>query len=216
MLQIKNLSVQRGSKLILDNLNLEINPNAITAIIGPSGCGKTTLFLALLGVIDPINGEITYNENKYVSSESKLAPEERDFGVVFQDLALFPNLTVRDNILFGVESNQENKLEEMLELFDLKRNVLKKPCELSGGEKQRVAFARSLATNPEYLLLDETFSSLDPVLRAKLRLDIRNILKKLKKGCLIISHDLQEVNEFCDHVIVMDESGKITKTYNVN
>jgi ABC-type Fe3+/spermidine/putrescine transport system ATPase subunit len=216
MLQIKNLSVQRGSKLILDNLNLEINPNAITAIIGPSGCGKTTLFLALLGVIDPINGEIIYNENKYVSSESKLAPEERDFGVVFQDLALFPNLTVRDNILFGVESNQENKLEEMLELFDLKRNVLKKPCELSGGEKQRVAFARSLATNPEYLLLDETFSSLDPVLRAKLRLDIRNILKKLKKGCLIISHDLQEVNEFCDHVIVMDESGKITKTYNVN
>jgi iron(III) transport system ATP-binding protein len=209
VLEIENLSLIRGSKRVLKDFTVSWKTNELTGLVGPSGCGKTSLFLALLGLEKPCEGRIQFKNEVFNDHDVCLEPEKRDLGVVFQNLALFPHMSVENNISFGLDSTSKSRVNEMLELFRLKDHRTKLPGELSGGERQRLALARSLAPSPRYLLLDETFSSLDPQLRSELRQDVAKVFRELNQGCLLISHDHEEVESFCDTVIEMDATGAI-------
>ena len=216
MIEIKNLSIERDNVgIIISQLNLDISPCKITALTGPSGCGKSTFLNCLLGVISAKSGEINFDGQVYQNNEYLLPIEKRDFGVVFQNLVLFDHLSVRDNISYGLSHHTDNERQEisnkMLQTFGLTDKADAFASDLSGGQRQRLAIARSLAPSPKFLLLDEVFSSLDPELRKELRNEIRLSLKELKIGALLVTHDHQDVLDFCDQVIVLDEYGNVIK-----
>jgi ABC-type Fe3+/spermidine/putrescine transport system ATPase subunit len=205
MLKIADLSVKRGDKIILENVNFNVHEHKLISLVGPSGCGKSTLLHTIVGFIQPLKGSITLHGKDLVS----VPIEKRSIGIVFQDDTLFPNLTVRENIEYGIstweDSHKNKRIDELLELVNLKAHEAKLPHELSGGEKQRVALVRALAPQPKLLLMDESFSSLDPVLRASLREEIKTILKSLAITCILVTHDRDEAMNFSDEVIVLND-----------
>jgi iron(III) transport system ATP-binding protein len=219
LLQVRNLSLNYGNQAVLTDLNFEANQGELTAVLGASGAGKSTLLRLIAGFETPTSGEI-YIDSRLVSSPKEVvAPEKRGVGIVPQDSALFSHLTVSQNIGFGLPKGSDARVMELLELVGLSDYGNRKPASLSGGQAQRVALARALAPRPKLILLDEPFSALDAELRARLRDDVRAVLKAENASAILVTHDQEEALSLADKVAVMREgriiqSGSPTEIYN--
>lgn len=205
----------RNSDLVLSGLNLSIEDGEIVCLLGRSGCGKSTLLKAIAGLIQPVSGMIELHGKEVSSAFRVTPPEQRGIGMIFQDYALFPHLTVFDNVGFGLKeafglrkqtSKQvKNRVQDMLELVNLYGLEKRYPHELSGGQQQRVAIARALANEPSILLLDEPFSNIDSQVRQHLVREIRDILKQQKVAGLFVTHSREEGFAFADTIAVMGQ-----------
>ena len=195
ILEINNLSHSYGEKNpTIQNINLDIEKSERIAILGPSGCGKSTLLRLIAGLEKPNNGQVII-EGIVVSSENEIVPpEKRNIGLVVQEKALFPHLSVYDNICFGIKKNQNKKTitSDLLQLLKIDLLKNKYPHEISGGEQQRVALARSLAPNPKLLMLDEPFSALDKDLKDILYEEISEVFTERGSTILLVTHDSNE------------------------
>ena len=197
----------------LKNINFEVEKGKVLAVLGESGSGKSTILRLLAGFEKPRTGRIEINDELVVDEERYIPPEKRKVGMVFQDYALFPHMTVEKNISFGLnkenKDEKKNRVKEVLKLVDMEGYGKRYPYELSGGQQQRVALARSLAPNPELILLDEPFSNLDAELKGKIRKELKNILKKAEITTLFVTHDKEDVLETADQLIVL-HNGEIS------
>ena len=194
ILNIENLSLSFKDQEVLKNINLSLDLGERVSILGESGSGKSSLLRCIAGFENINNGKISL-KNEIVSSETFLLPtEKRGVGMVVQEKALFPHLTVKKNILFGIESNSNKNeiVSELAELFKLEKLLDKLPGQISGGEQQRVAFARSLAPSPSLLMLDEPFSALDDKLKQELYYELDKIFEKQQLSILLVTHDREE------------------------
>ncbi|WP_238705002.1 putative 2-aminoethylphosphonate ABC transporter ATP-binding protein [Parasedimentitalea marina] len=206
-LSISNLWKAFGEFLALKDISLDINEGEFICFLGPSGCGKTTLLRAIAGLDLQTKGAVL-QDGKDVSN---LPPSERDFGIVFQSYALFPNLTIEKNIAFGLENTGRGKAEitarvsELLELVGLPDQGSKYPAQLSGGQQQRIALARAIATKPGLLLLDEPLSALDAKVRVHLRHEIKELQRKLGVTTVMVTHDQEEALTMADRIVVMNQ-----------
>ena len=194
ILKIENLSLSYKDQEVLKNINLSLDLGERVSILGESGSGKSSLLRCIAGFENINNGKISL-KNEIVSSETFLLPtEKRGVGMVVQEKALFPHLTVKKNILFGIESNRNKNeiVSELAELFKIEKLLDKLPGQISGGEQQRVAFARSLAPSPSLLMLDEPFSALDDKLKQELYYELDKIFEKQELSILLVTHDREE------------------------
>ena len=200
MLSVSQLSIDYGSNRVVSDLNLTLGENEILMLVGPTGCGKSTILQALAGLIPISEGEI--NADKWRATRNKsVPPEKRSVGMVFQDFALFPHLTVEQNICFKLKDH--SVADHWINLLGLEEFRTKKPATLSGGQKQRVALARTLAHQPDFVLLDEPLSNLDAALKDMLRWDIRNALKNAGVPAIWVTHDQEEALSVGDRVGVL-------------
>ena len=209
LLEIKNMRCGYDGETVVEDLSLTLRDNTLNCLLGPSGCGKTTVLRAIAG-FEPIgHGEIALGGAVISRPGYTLPPERRGIGMVFQDYALFPHLSVADNVGFGLRGFGKARRREtavnMLELVGLEGHARRYPHELSGGEQQRVAVARALAPNPPLLLMDEPFSNLDIDLRERLALEVREILKQRRATALFVTHDQAEAFVMGRHIAVMNE-----------
>lgn len=203
---ISNVTKRFDNFVALNEINLTVDKGELVCFLGPSGCGKTTLLRIIAGLETCDKGEIIQNGK----SITHLPPHKRDYGIVFQSYALFPNLTVAKNIGYGLKKKDIEKKEakkrvkELLALVGLSGSEDKYPSELSGGQQQRVAFARAIATNPSLLLLDEPLSALDARVREHLRQEIRELQKNLGITTIMVTHDQEEALSIADKIVVMN------------
>ncbi len=197
---------------VCEHLSFVVNEGEIGCLLGPSGCGKTTLLRLIAGFERPNAGEIKLRGNVLANAAQAISAEKRGIGVVFQDYALFPHLSVARNIEFGLKGFSRTvaaaRVREMLKLVNLHGEAERYPHEISGGQRQRVALARALAPRPALLLLDEPFSNLDVELREKLGLEVRALLRQLDTPALLVTHDQHEAFSIADKIGVM-RAGKI-------
>ena len=216
IINIENLAVALQEKQILSDVALSLQKGEILGLVGPSGCGKTTLLNTLAGFIGQTDGCIEINafEQKQIkiNRENMVPAEQRNIGMIFQDYALFPHLSVSENITFGLKklakAEQKKRCQELLSLLELSEFSQRYPHQLSGGQQQRVAIARALAPQPSLLLLDEPFSNIDARLRHELMIEIRQLLKRLSMTAIFVTHNKDEVFTFADKIAVMHQ-GKI-------
>ncbi|WP_373818871.1 ABC transporter ATP-binding protein [Glaesserella sp.] len=210
LLDIQNLSTQFGQNIVLKSLNLDVAENEIVCLLGASGCGKTTLLKAIAG-LQPISQGSIRLAGKNLNDKPV---EQRKIGLIFQDYALFPHLTVAENIQYGLnklaKSEQQAVTEKMLTIVKLQGFEQRFPHELSGGQQQRIAIARALANKPELLLLDEPFSNIDSQTRYAMIQEIKQILKTQKVPAIFVTHSKEEAFAFADKIAVMDQ-GKIVQ-----
>ena len=213
-LELREVSVRYGEVLAVDAANLMLEAGQIGCLLGPSGCGKTTLLRAIAGFEPLATGEITLHGQRISGPGVLVSPERRRVGMVFQDFALFPHLSVARNVAFGLKDlageARRGRVLEMLDLVGLGGLADRFPHELSGGQQQRVALARALAPAPEILLLDEPFSSLDSQLRESLAREIRDLLKARGVTAILVTHDQQEAFAMSDTIALLD-SGRIVQ-----
>ncbi len=209
LLNIQNLSksFHRSGTPTVNNLSFNLEPGQIVALLGPSGCGKTTTLRLIAGFERPDLGSITLENQTLYGTGLDVPPERRGIGFVFQDYALFPHLTVLQNVVFGLSSlPKPQRLARALEVLGMVGLLVfqnRLPSQLSGGQQQRVALARALAPRPKLILLDEPFSSLDANLRASTRQEVRRILEAFGATALLVTHDQEEAMSFADRIIVM-------------
>ncbi len=205
-LKIENVWKAFGDFYALKDISLEVNRGEFVCFLGPSGCGKTTLLRAIAGLDIQTRGSV-YQDSKDISA---LPPSERDFGIVFQSYALFPNLTVAKNIAFGLENSGfarpdiDKRVAELLELVGLPEQAAKYPAQLSGGQQQRIALARAIAMSPGLLLLDEPLSALDAKVRVHLRHEVKDLQRKLGVTTIMVTHDQEEALAMADRIVVMN------------
>lgn len=205
-LQLKEISKRYGAATALHETTLEIPAGCFTSILGPSGCGKTTTLMLIAGLESPSSGAVFVDG----ADVTQMPVEERGIGIVFQSYALFPNLSVRENILYGLKARKASaalcreRLEEMLELTELKNLAERYPAQLSGGQQQRVAIARALAPHPRLLLLDEPLSALDAWSRASIGEQLKAIQQRSGVTTVMVTHDRQEALSLSDFVVVMN------------
>ncbi|GAB3310658.1 ATP-binding cassette domain-containing protein [Epidermidibacterium keratini] len=206
-LHVEELTVAYGRSRILDRVSLHVPSATTTAILGPSGCGKTTLLRAIAGFIRPDGGSVRLGERDVAGPRAWVAPERRQIGYVSQDGNLFPHLSVGANVTFGLPRRQRRagtRVPELLELVGLDPSLAtRSPARLSGGQQQRVALARALARDPEVVLLDEPFSSLDVALRASTRQAVADALRASGSTVVLVTHDQSEALSFASQVAVM-------------
>ena len=213
-LKIKNLSHTINSHNILKDISLELEKDKIACILGPSGCGKTTLLKLIAGLEKTKRGEILLNNMVVSSSSRHIATEKRKIGFLFQDYALFPHLNVQENLNFAIKNKKETQhdIDEIIEIIKLPNSLQKYPHELSGGEQQRVALARSIISQPDFLLLDEPFSSLDLNLKEEIRDDTLHLLQKSNVTVLIVTHDPFEAMFISNKIYIMKKGGTIVQS----
>lgn len=219
-LRISRLTKKFGEFVALNDISLDVNDGEFVCFLGPSGCGKTTFLRAIAGLDIQTSGTV-HQADKDISA---LPPSERDFGIVFQSYALFPNLTVEKNIAFGLENQKlsrvdiKKRVDELLELVGLPEQEYKYPSQLSGGQQQRIALARAIATSPGLLLLDEPLSALDAKVRVYLRQEVKALQQKLAVTTVMVTHDQEEALTMADRIVVMnqgviDQIGTPTEIY---
>ncbi|SDO32405.1 ABC transporter ATP-binding protein [Alkalicoccus daliensis] len=193
----------------VDKLSLKIKEGEIISLLGPSGCGKTTTLRMIAGFENPSSGSIHIDGATIVNESRILPPEKRGIGMVFQDYALFPHMTIQKNVMFGLNKwktrEKKARVKEVLELVGLEEYGDRYPTQLSGGQQQRVALARALAPKPHVVLMDEPFSNLDAGLREKMRFDVTNILRRANTTAIIVTHDQKDAFAVSDRVVVMNE-----------
>jgi len=209
LLDIRKISQSYDGKPVVDDLSFQLEKGQIGCLLGPSGCGKTTVLRCIAGFEPVSGGEIALGGRIVSRAGSTLPPEKRQIGMVFQDYALFPHLTVAANVAFGLQQLDKptrlSRVAELLETVGLAEASAHYPHELSGGQQQRVALARALAPRPELLLLDEPFSNLDVALRERLSQEVRDILKLHNATAIIVTHDQLEAFAVADEIGVMHE-----------
>lgn len=214
-LSFENVSCRFGDNLALDNVSLEVTPGKVLCLLGPSGCGKTTLLRIAAGVERPTSGRVVIDDEEVAGPNRFVAPEKRGVGLMFQDFALFPHLSILDNVAFGLRSMTKAKARAealtALERVGLGRYGSDYPHILSGGEQQRVALARAIAPRPGVLLMDEPFSGLDTRLREAMREDTLAILHETRSTCIVVTHDAEEAMRMGDRVALM-RKGRLVQT----
>ncbi len=215
-LNVDEISIQYDTKKILDKLSLQVSDNELMCLLGQSGSGKTTVLKAIAGILPLEHGSISLGEQLISLTKALVSPDKRGMGIIFQDYALFPHMSVLDNICFGIKADKkqaQTTAETLLKLVKMQGYGSAYPHELSGGQQQRVAIAiaRALAIQPKLLLLDEPFSNVDYHLRQQLMADIRHILKQQKVSAIFVTHSKEEAFAFADKLAFMEE-GKIVQT----
>lgn len=216
MLTVKNVQISHGGKEILSGFNLSLSQGEIFALLGQSGSGKSSLLRFIAGLEAAEQGDVIL-DGRSLSSQGQhlVAPEHREVGMVFQNYALFPHMTVQQNIAFGINQlskiEQHEKVSTLLQLVDLPGIQAKYPHQLSGGEQQRVALARSLAPSPKLLLLDEPFSNLDTLHREQLTHQVRDILKEANISAIFVTHNQSEADTLADNLGIIQNKHLTTK-----
>ena len=209
ILSIKKLSFgYTKEKEVLKDINLNLYEGEILGILGASGIGKSSLLRIIVGLEIPKRGEVLYQENLLNKKNFFVPPQKRGIGLVVQEKALFPHLNVLENVKFGLigpRRKKDDQAMKYLNLLQADKFAKLMPNKLSGGEQQRVAIARAMAPEPKLLLMDEPFSSLDADLREVLRSDTRELFKKTKTSCIIVTHDIEDADKFCDVVSKIEE-----------
>lgn len=210
VLEIEDVVVRFGDTVAVDGVSLRVPPGGLTALLGPSGCGKTSLLRVVAGFEVPSDGRVRVGGRLVAGPGCWVAPEHRRIGMVFQQGALFPQMTIWQNVLYGLRGRLDARAraEETLELVGLAHRKGDYPDELSGGEQQRVALARALAPSPRIVLLDEPFAGLDASLRQRVRQEVRGILERAGMTAVLVTHDQEEALSIADRVAVM-QSGRI-------
>lgn len=212
MLAINSLSksFDKGKNYALENVSFNLKQGQVCAIVGESGSGKTTLVRLIAGLERPDDGSIAMGGKVIASLDKFVQPEKRKIGLVFQEYALFPHLTILENVLYGISKvkNKRNRAQEMLHLVGLSEMGQRYPHQLSGGQQQRVALARALAPEPSLLILDEPFSNLDTMLRTQLRNEVFEIIKKTEVSVLFVTHDTQDALSVADEILIL-QNGKV-------
>ncbi|HSD59639.1 MAG TPA: ABC transporter ATP-binding protein, partial [Burkholderiales bacterium] len=207
VLELRGISHAYGKQTVVQSLSLSLGRGTIGCLLGPSGCGKTTVLRCIAGFERVAAGEIRLSGQAVASPTLYLPPEKRRVGMVFQDYALFPHLSVSENVAFGLHgmprAGRRARVEELLAVVRLAEAARKYPHELSGGQQQRVALARALAPRPDLLLLDEPFSNLDVDLRERLSLEVRDILKSQNATAILVTHDQHEAFAIADEIGIM-------------
>ena len=198
---------ENGEDEVLQQFSLRIDKGEVVGILGQSGSGKSTLLRVIAGLESPSSGSIVINNKTLFDDQQFVLPERRGVGMIFQDYALFPHLTVAQNILFGLhrlpKKERKLRLNEMLDLIQLQDYRKRYPHELSGGQQQRVAFARALAPSPELLLMDEPFSSLDAELKNSIREELKQLISASNMTCILVTHDKEDASAICDRIVQM-------------
>lgn len=209
VLELDGVSKSYGDERVVSEFDLDVREGELLTLLGPSGCGKTTTLRLIAGLETPDGGEIRLRGDPVAGGDRFVAPERRDVGIVFQEFALFPHKTAAENVAFGLHDlpadERETRVEELLDLVGLTAHRESYPDELSGGQQQRVALARSLAPEPQLLLLDEPFSNLDVDLRVEMREEVRSILKAAGVTAVSVTHDQEEAMSISDRVAVIND-----------
>ena len=211
--RLLKVNIQKKLKEFDLDVDFELKKGCL-GILGPSGCGKSMTLKSIAGIVDPDKGIVSLTmdeETVYFDSDSKinLKPQKRNVGYLFQNYALFPNMTVEENVAIGLSKNDDRKIvSEMIKRFHLEGLEKRYPRQLSGGQQQRVALARILAYGPDVILLDEPFSALDTYLKEQLRIELVNMLKDFYGFSILVTHDRDEAFQFCDELLILDQ-GKI-------
>ena len=216
IIEFKNVKKAYDGKIVLDDINIEVNSGDFITLIGPSGCGKTTLLKLINGMIKPTEGEVVvYGES---ISNTDIIELRRKIGYVIQNVALFPHMTIGENIGYVMKLNKESqdviqkRAKELIQLVNLDESYLEKhPYQLSGGEKQRIGVARALATNPDIILMDEPFGAVDEINRKILQDELLGIYQELKKTIIFVTHDIEEAMRLGTTIVLMNE-GKIVNS----
>ncbi len=206
-IQLKNVTKKFGDQMVIDNLNLSIEDGSFTVLVGPSGCGKSTTLRMITGLDEPTSGDI-YIDGKKIND---LTPGKRDIAMVFQNYALYPTMTVRENIEFGLENKKvpkeerKKRVQEICEVVGLTQYLDRKPATLSGGQRQRVALARAMVKQPKVFLMDEPLSNLDAKLRGQMRVELIGLHKKLGTTFVYVTHDQVEAMSMADDIVLMKD-----------
>ena len=205
MLELKNIVKKYGNNVILDDISLQIKKGEIVSILGPSGSGKTTLLNLILGITDISSGKIIYDGEDITN----VPLEKRGLNIVFQDYALFPNLTAYENIVYGLRNkpgiSTEQDVQDFIHLLGLEEHLNKRISQLSGGQKQRVALARTMVMKPKILLLDEPLSALDGVIKESIKSKIKEIAREFSLTTIIVTHDPEEALTLSDKVLIIND-----------
>ena len=211
LLEMRDINKIFGQQQVLRDINLDVQEGEFISILGPSGCGKTTLLRAIVGLESPTSGKIFRNNEDI----TELRPDKRGFSIVFQDYALFPHMTLYDNVAYGLKSRKiptaeiKERVTDTLKLLKLERAVKKYPAQLSGGMQQRAAIARSLVLNSSLLLLDEPFSALDAVVKVDLSEELKELQKEFNITMIMVTHDQEEAFSLSDRIILMNRGAII-------
>ncbi len=214
MLEFRNIAHAYGGTKSVSDISLTVNEGEVVTLLGPSGCGKTTLLRLAAGLEQPLGGEIWLDGNRVSGPEMMMPPEKRGVGFMFQDYALFPHLSVIENVVFGLPvkgSLATRRGLDVLAEVNIERLADAYPHELSGGQQQRVALARALAPKPSVILLDEPYAGLDSRLRERIRDQMLHVLKATKTAALMVTHDAEEAMFMSDRIIVLRD-GTVTQT----
>ena len=206
-LEIKDLTKIYNNKIVLDNISFEVMDGEFLSILGPSGCGKTTLLKILIGIESATSGKILKKDEEI----TKIDPSKRGMGIVFQNYALFPNMTVLDNVMYALNLKLKNKKAaekealKMIKVVNMTEHIKKYPHELSGGQQQRVATARAIVNEPKILLLDEPLGALDLKMRKEMQLELKEMHRKLGITFIYVTHDQEEALTMSDTIVVMKD-----------
>ena len=218
-ISIRELSVSynKGKSFVLDKLNLEIRDGEFCVFLGPSGCGKSTAMHCIAGLLHPAEGEIRFGEDVMTSAAGKgkdktfVPPQERNIAMVFQEYALYPNMTVRENMSFALKTKKapkeeiDRRVSYMAKMLSIESLLDRRPAELSGGQRQRVALGRALVRDPQVFLLDEPLGNLDAKLRDQVRYGLKKIQEQLGITTIYVTHDQTEAMTMADHVVLMKD-----------